>query len=91
MMTQLLQLCWISPQPALHLGVSEGDVWLMVPHSQEERTGRCFHLSQQLYSLLSALLIRQGALRYIHHIHGAQQVGMEFSIWSPTGLSKQNI
>lgn len=90
-MTQLSQLCWISRQPALHLGVSEGDVRLMIAHSQEERTGRRFHLSQQPYGLLGALLVRQGALGHICHIHRAQQVGMEFSVWSPAGLPKQNI
>lgn len=89
-MTELSQRCGVSPRAALHLGVSEGDVRLMIPNSQEERVGGCFHLFQQAYRLLGALLVRQGALWHIRHVHGAKQVGMEFSIWPPACLSRQN-
>jgi len=68
------------------LGVSEGDVRLMIPNSQEERVGRCFRLFQQVDGLLSALFVRQGALWHIRHIHRAKQVGMEFSVRPPTCL-----
>lgn len=72
-----------------HLWVPQWDMWLVVTNSQEELLPAGFHDVQQAYGLLSALNIRQSPPRHFCHIHWAHQVGIKFSIFSPTSLQEK--